>query len=179
MVECNRGHHLNVVPYLGKILIRGLRGIKCPKFRFFDIFSQTGYYKFLIFCMIVEGNIGHHLSMVLYLGKILIWDQLHGCSKTQLRRSQSNVLPTCCFRLRKEASNGCATGGVRKSPLFAQIFSIWINFFFKWTAEGSCVCPINFFSSKSENYLFTYHLSAALLCIEISRFFRSFLRSLH
>ena len=28
MVEGNRGHHLNVVPYLGKILIRGLRGIK-------------------------------------------------------------------------------------------------------------------------------------------------------
>ena len=26
------GHHLNVVPYLGKILIRGLRGIKCQKF---------------------------------------------------------------------------------------------------------------------------------------------------
>ena len=73
MVEGNRGHHLNVVPYLGKILIRGLRGIKCPKFRFFDIFSETGYYKFLIFCMMVECNRGHHLSVVPYLEKILIW----------------------------------------------------------------------------------------------------------
>ena len=73
MVEGNRRHHLNVVTYLGKILIRGLRGIKCPKFRFFDIFSETGYYKFLIFCMMVECNRGHHLSVVPYLEKILIW----------------------------------------------------------------------------------------------------------
>ena len=73
MVEGNRGHHLSVVPYLGKILIQGLRGIKCPKFRFFDIFSETAYYKFLIFCMMVECNRGHHLSVVPYLGKILIW----------------------------------------------------------------------------------------------------------
>ena len=29
MVEGNRVHHLSVVPYLGKILICGLRGIKC------------------------------------------------------------------------------------------------------------------------------------------------------
>ena len=72
MVEGNRGHHLNVVPYLGKILIRGLRGIKCQKFRFLDIFSETGHQKFLIFCMMVEGNRTQHLSMVVYLGKILI-----------------------------------------------------------------------------------------------------------
>ena len=54
MVEGNRGHHLNVVPYLGKILIQRLKGIKCQKFRFLDIFSETGHYKFLIFCMMVE-----------------------------------------------------------------------------------------------------------------------------
>ena len=72
MVEGNRGHHLNVVPYLGKILTRGLRGIKCQKFRFLDIFSETGHYKFLIFCMMVECNRGHHLNVVPYLGKILI-----------------------------------------------------------------------------------------------------------
>ena len=69
MVECNRGHHLSVVPYLEKILIWGLRGIKCQKFRFLDIFSETGHQKFLIFCMIVEGNKGHHLNVVPYLEK--------------------------------------------------------------------------------------------------------------
>ena len=72
MVEGNRGHHLNVMPYLGKILMRGLRGIKCQKFRFWDIFLETGHQKFLIFCMMVEGNRGHHLNVVPYLGKILI-----------------------------------------------------------------------------------------------------------
>ena len=72
MVEGNRGHHLNVVSYLGKILIRGLRGIKCQKFGFLDIFSETVHYKFLIFCMMVEGNMEHHLSKVPYLGKNLI-----------------------------------------------------------------------------------------------------------
>ena len=64
---------MSVVPYLGKILIQGLRGIKCQKFGFLDIFSETGHYKFLIFCMVVEGNRGHHLSVMPYLGKILIW----------------------------------------------------------------------------------------------------------
>ena len=73
MVDGNRGHHLSVVPYLRKILIRGLRGIKCEKFGFFDIFSETGHQKFLIFCMMVEGNKGHHLNVVPYFGKILIW----------------------------------------------------------------------------------------------------------
>ena len=43
MVECNRGHHLSVVPYLEKILIWGLRGIKCQKIGFLDIFSETGH----------------------------------------------------------------------------------------------------------------------------------------
>ena len=43
MVEDNRGHHLSVVPYLGKILIWGLRGIKCQKFGVFYIFSETGH----------------------------------------------------------------------------------------------------------------------------------------
>ena len=65
-------HHLSVVPYLGKILIWGLRGTKCQKLGFFDIFSETGHSKFLIFCMMVEGNRGHHFSAVPYLGKILI-----------------------------------------------------------------------------------------------------------
>ena len=73
MVEVNRGHHLNVVPYFGKILIRRLREIKCQKYRFLDIFSETGHYKFLIFCMMVECSRGHHLSLVPYLEKILIW----------------------------------------------------------------------------------------------------------
>ena len=72
MVEGNRGHHLSVMPYLGKILIRGLRGIKCQKFRFLDIFSETDHLKFLIFCMMLVGNRWHHLSVVQYLGKILI-----------------------------------------------------------------------------------------------------------
>ena len=109
-------------------------------------------YEYLFFCISYKSNPGttwnKHTSncingvLSIYYIPLII---KHGCSKPQLRRSQSNVLPTCCFRLRKEASNGCATGGVRKSPLFAQIFSIWINFSFKWTARGSCLCPINFF----------------------------------
>ena len=118
MVDGNMGHHLSVVPYLRQILIRGLRGIKCQKFGFLDIFSETGHCKFLIFlhdgrgqqgasfkcsaifrknlnlgikcrklrfldifsiksfkffCMMVEGNRGHHMSVVPYLKKILIW----------------------------------------------------------------------------------------------------------
>ena len=32
----------------------------------FDIFSETGHYKFLIFCMMVECNRGHHSSVVPY-----------------------------------------------------------------------------------------------------------------
>ena len=31
MVEGNRGHHLNAVPYLGKILISGIQGEKVSK----------------------------------------------------------------------------------------------------------------------------------------------------
>ena len=73
MVEGNIGHHLSAVPYLGKILIWRFREIKCQKFGFFDIFSETVRKKFLIFCMMVEGNKGHHLSVVQYLGKMLIW----------------------------------------------------------------------------------------------------------
>ena len=76
MVEGNRGHHLSVVPFFGKILIWGLRWIKCQKFGFLGIFLETGHLMFLIFCMMVEGNRGHHLRVVLYLGKILIWDKL-------------------------------------------------------------------------------------------------------
>ena len=73
MVENKRAHHLRVVPYLRKILIRGLGGIKCQKLGFLDILTETGHYKFLIFCMMVECNRGHHLSVVPYLEKILIW----------------------------------------------------------------------------------------------------------
>ena len=76
MVEGNRGHHLSVVPYLEKILTWGLRGIKYQKLGFFDIFSKSCQLKFLILIMMVEGNRGHHLSVMPYLGKILIWDQL-------------------------------------------------------------------------------------------------------
>ena len=43
MVEGNMEHHLSKVPYLGKNLIRGLRGIKCQKFGFLDIFSETAH----------------------------------------------------------------------------------------------------------------------------------------
>ena len=50
--------------------------MKCQKFGFLDIVWETGHEKFLIFCMMVEGNRGHHLSVMPYLGKILIWDQL-------------------------------------------------------------------------------------------------------
>ena len=49
-----------------KILIHGLRGFKCQKFVFFDIFAETAQLKFLIFCMMVEGNKGHHLSLMPY-----------------------------------------------------------------------------------------------------------------
>ena len=76
MVEGNRGRHLSVLTYLEKILIWGLRGIKCQKLRFLDIFSETGHSKFLIFWMTLGGNRRHHLSVVLFLGKILILDQL-------------------------------------------------------------------------------------------------------
>ena len=72
MVEGNMEHHVSKVPYLEKNLIRGLRGIKCQRFGFLDIFSETVHQKFLIFCMMVEGNRGHHLSVVPYLEKILI-----------------------------------------------------------------------------------------------------------
>ena len=64
VVEGNRGHHLSVVPCLIKILIRGLRGIKCQKLGFLDIFSETGHRKFLIFYIMVEGNRRHYLSVV-------------------------------------------------------------------------------------------------------------------
>ena len=47
MVEGNRGHHLSVVPYLGKILIWGLRGNKCQDLGFLDIFS-----KITLFCIL-------------------------------------------------------------------------------------------------------------------------------
>ena len=60
------------MPSLGKILIRGLRGIKCQKFGFLDIFSETVHYKFPIFYMMVEGNMEHHARKVPYLGKNLI-----------------------------------------------------------------------------------------------------------
>ena len=36
-----RGHPLSAVQYMGKILIWRLRGIKCQKFWFLDIFSET------------------------------------------------------------------------------------------------------------------------------------------
>ena len=55
-----------------KNLNLGIKGIECQELGFLDIFSETGHQKFLIFCMMVEGNRGHHLSVVLYLGKILI-----------------------------------------------------------------------------------------------------------
>ena len=70
MVEGNRGHHLNVMPYLRKILIRGL---SAKNLGFFLIFSESGHSKFLTFCKMVEGNRGHHFSAVPYFGKILIW----------------------------------------------------------------------------------------------------------
>ena len=43
--------------------------IKCQKSGFLDIFSETILDIFLIFCMIVEGNREHHLSIVSYVGK--------------------------------------------------------------------------------------------------------------
>ena len=46
IVEGNRGHHLSAVPFCGKILIRGSRGINCKKFRVLEIFSETGHQKF-------------------------------------------------------------------------------------------------------------------------------------
>ena len=43
MVDENRTHHLSMVPYLGKILIRGSWGIKCQKLGVLGIFSETGH----------------------------------------------------------------------------------------------------------------------------------------
>ena len=40
MVEGNRGHHVSVVPYLGKILIQGLRGIKCQNSAKIQVFGH-------------------------------------------------------------------------------------------------------------------------------------------
>ena len=61
---------------LGERLLLGSRGLKCNKFGFLDIFSETARSKFLIFCMMVEGNKAHHLSVMPFLGKILTQDQL-------------------------------------------------------------------------------------------------------
>ena len=72
MVDGNDGHHLSVVPFLIKILIWGLRWIKCQKFGFLGIFLETGHLMFLIFCMMVESNGEHYLSVLPYLEKILI-----------------------------------------------------------------------------------------------------------
>ena len=63
----------NMAGILKKILIIGLKGIKCQKIGFLDIFFETVLQKFLIFCMMVEGYRRHHLSLGLYSGKILIW----------------------------------------------------------------------------------------------------------
>ena len=55
---------------LEKNFIRVLRMIKCKKLGFGGIFSESGHQKFLIFCMMVEGNEEHHFSMVPHFGKI-------------------------------------------------------------------------------------------------------------
>ena len=55
MVEGNRGHHLSVVPYLKKILIWGLRGIKCQKSGFLT-FSRKRYFKFFWFLHVDRGQ---------------------------------------------------------------------------------------------------------------------------
>ena len=41
-----------------------------------DIFLKTIHQKFLIFCLMVEGNRPHRQSIMPYLGKIVIWDRL-------------------------------------------------------------------------------------------------------
>ena len=43
---------------------------------FLEIFSKTAHQMFLIVCMMIDGNRVHHLSVVPYLEKILIQDQL-------------------------------------------------------------------------------------------------------
>ena len=54
---------------LKKVVIRGSRGIKYLKLGFWGIITDTDHRKFLIFCLMVEGDRLHHLSVVLYLGK--------------------------------------------------------------------------------------------------------------
>ena len=48
--------------------------LKLQNSGFLDIFSGIHHLMFLIFCMVVEINTDHHLSFMLYLGKILICD---------------------------------------------------------------------------------------------------------
>ena len=64
MVEGNRGHHMSMLLYLGKILIMALWGIKCSKLGVLAIISRSAYLKFLVSCMMVKGNKGHHSSMI-------------------------------------------------------------------------------------------------------------------
>ena len=60
-------------PGILKKVIPGIKGDYVSKIVFWDIFSDTSHYKFLIFCMMVEGNRTHHLSVTPYFGEILIW----------------------------------------------------------------------------------------------------------
>ena len=60
--------------FLKIILNLEIKGDKVSKIGFFTIFSEIGHDKFLIFLIMVADNMVHHLSMVIYLGKILIWD---------------------------------------------------------------------------------------------------------
>ena len=51
----------------------GFRGIKRQNLAVFNIFSETGYQKYLHFYIMLEGSMVCHLSTVPYLGKISIW----------------------------------------------------------------------------------------------------------
>ena len=72
MVEDLKGHYLSMISYLGKTLKLEIKGIKCQKRSFFAILSDIPYQKFLIFCMVVDGNKVGRLNMILYVVEILI-----------------------------------------------------------------------------------------------------------
>ena len=57
-----------------KNLNLGIKGIECQELGFLDIFSETAYQKFPIFCMIAEDNRAHHFIIVPYLAKIVTCD---------------------------------------------------------------------------------------------------------
>ena len=57
-----------------KNLNPSIKGDQASKIGVFGHFLQNGHQNFLMFCMMVVGNTGHHLSFVPYLLEIFIQD---------------------------------------------------------------------------------------------------------